>query len=191
MQFAKDLIGKPVISIGDGRQLGIVKDIYLDRGLDIVAGIYLGSEGLLNRRVRFMGRGDVMVWGIDAVLAKHSDAVIGSGVVADRDGWVRRDRLQGQQVATADGTRMGTIDDVILDDTTRIIGFRLARVFVKGPIAARRTVAREAVIDFGAESNGMIVDLTRAAHQDPTSIQELALLPRHMRAPGRPRRARR
>jgi hypothetical protein len=61
--------------------------------------------------------------------------------------------------------KVGTIDDVILDEAMRVIGFRLLRVFVEGPIAERRAAVREAVIEAGDEDKVMIIDLGKAERQ--------------------------
>jgi len=165
MQAGKDLVGKPIFSISDGRQLGTVKDLYLDTGLSLVTGVFLGPQGLFSRKSSLIERNNVMVFGVDAILAKHSDAVTDSSKATEWAKWIRRDKLQGRQVATAGGTKVGTIDDVILDEAMRIIGFRLLRVFVEGPIAERRAVVREAVIEAGNEDEVMIIDLSKAERQ--------------------------
>jgi uncharacterized protein YrrD len=166
MQSAKDLIGKPVISVSDGRQLGTVKDLYLDDYLTGVSGVYLGPVRLLGRRSRLIRTKDVTVFGVDTILVNTPRAVVDSSEVPEWTTWVRRDRLHGRQASTAGGTRIGTIEDAILDDSMQIIGFRLARVFVEGPIAERRAVVRGAVIDVGREDELMIVDLGKAEQQD-------------------------
>ena len=165
MQAGKDLIGKPIFSISDGRQLGTVKDFYLDSDLNLVTGVYLGPQGLFSRKSMLIERNNVMVFGVDAILAKHSDAVTDSSKAAEWTRWVRRDRLQGRPVATAGGTKVGIIDDVILDEAMRILGFRLWRVFIEGPVAERRAVVREAVIEPGGEDDVMLIDLSKAERQ--------------------------
>lgn len=165
MRLAKDLIGKPIISISDGRQLGTVKDLYLDSYLTGVAGVYLGPVRLLGRRARLIHGKDVMVYGVDAVLVRNAQTAADSGAVPEWSTWVRRDRLHGRRAATAGGTRVGTIDDAILDESMQIIGFRLARVLVEGPIEERRALVRSAVVDVGNENDVMIVDLTKAEWQ--------------------------
>jgi uncharacterized protein YrrD len=165
MQAGKDLIGKQIISISDGRQLGTVKDLYLDTGLNLVSGVYLGPQGLFSRKSLLIERNNVMVFGVDAILAKYSDAVTDSSKATEWAKWIRRDKLQGREVATAGGTKVGIIDDVILDEATRVIGFRLWRVFVEGPVAENRSVVREAVMDAGNEDDVMIIDLSKAERQ--------------------------
>ena len=165
MQAGKDLIGKPIFSISNGRQLGTVKDLYLDTGLNLVTGVFLGPQRLFSRKSLLIERSNVMVFGVDAILAKHSEAVTDSSKAAEWAKWMRRDRIQGRQVATVGETKVGTIDDVILDEAMRIIGFRLLRVFVEGPIAENRAVVREAVIEAGNEDDVMIIDLSKAERQ--------------------------
>ena len=165
MRLGKDLVGKPIISVSDGRELGTVKDLYLDGYLTGVAGVYLGPVRVLGRRAQLIHGKDVTVFGVDAVLVKRSEAVTDSGEVPDWSKWVRRDRLHGRQAATTGGTKVGTIADVILDESMQIIGFSLARVFVEGPIAERRALVRGAVVDVGSEDDTMIVDLSIAERQ--------------------------
>ncbi|MCA9990375.1 MAG: PRC-barrel domain-containing protein, partial [Anaerolineales bacterium] len=50
MRQSKDLIGKPVITLDEGRFLGNVKDVFLDKDLEWLAGIHLGREGLIRRK---------------------------------------------------------------------------------------------------------------------------------------------
>ena len=47
MRLGKDLIGKPIISITDGRSLGTVKDVYINDQLYWLTGIHVGHERLI------------------------------------------------------------------------------------------------------------------------------------------------
>ena len=165
MQGVKDLIGKQVISITDGRRLGIVRDLYLDRALQSVSGIYVGAEGLLNRRPLLVPRSDVMVFGIDAFLAKGSNVVKEGIKGTEAAQWVRRDKLQGWLVMTSGGTKIGTIDDVLLSDDMRVVGFALGRTFIDGPIAEHRAISRDVMIQLDLEEDVMIIDLAKAERQ--------------------------
>ena len=40
MRNSKEFIGKPIISLDEGRQLGTVRDIYVDRELTALAGVH-------------------------------------------------------------------------------------------------------------------------------------------------------
>ena len=75
MRNGKELVGRPIYGINDGRQVGSVKDLFVDLDLKLLKGIYIGREGLINRKVRFIAREKVAVFGIDAVLTSKSDVI--------------------------------------------------------------------------------------------------------------------
>lgn len=165
MRFSKDLIGKPIVSIDEGRHLGSVRDVYLDPDLRWLAGIHLGKEGLLSRKSLLIPRDAIAVFGVDFVLATGGDVVTDEKETPAAEQWLRLDRLQGREVDTTGGTRVGTIGDVLLDEEARIVGFSLSRVFVEGPVAESRTIYQAAVVDKGSEDNVMTVDLAKVEQQ--------------------------
>ena len=164
MFSGKYFIGKQVISISDGRKVGTLKDLYVDLDVRTVEGIFLGSEGLFSRKELCIAKGDVSVYGVDAILVRQSYVVMDGTPACEAAKWVRRDRLQGKQITTAGGTKVGTVDDIIVDKDMHIVGFRLGRVSVEGPIAENRAIAREAVTDVGGE-DAMVIDLSIAERQ--------------------------
>jgi sporulation protein YlmC with PRC-barrel domain len=167
MRLGKDIVNKPIISIDDGRFLGNVKDLYLDQDLQLVAGLFLGREGLLKRRDRLIGRKDVVVFGVDAVLVRHGAVVEEGRAAKDHAAWLRLDDLRGRDVTTPGGTRVGQIGDVILDEKAGVTAFSLSRIYVEGPIAENRGVARHAVLEIGAENAPLVVDLNLAESTRP------------------------
>ena len=160
MRNGKELIGRPIYGITDGRQIGSVKDLFVDLDLKLLKGIYLGREGLINRRVRFIARENIAVFGIDAVLTTQSDVADDNSQVPEVDVWLRRDDLQGREVETSGGTKVGTVGDLLFDEQARVAGVSLARVHVAGPIAEKKMVLRSAIIETGGREGAMIVDLS-------------------------------
>ncbi len=159
MREGKALVGKPVYSVDEGRQVGKVKDLYLDSGLNRVVGIHLGTEGLLRRKAVLIPGDDVVVLGVDAVLVKRSGSVTDGDSYVPSKEWLRRDKLDGREVDTPGGTKLGTIGDIIIDGTGNITGFTLGRAFVEGPLGEKRTVDRSVVLDLGQEDGIMTIDL--------------------------------
>jgi uncharacterized protein YrrD len=91
MRLGKDLVGKPIISISEGRQVGTVKDLYLDQGLEGITGVFVGSEGLFSRKSLLIQRDHIVLFGVDAVLVKESDVITDSNEAAEAFAkWVRR-----------------------------------------------------------------------------------------------------
>jgi sporulation protein YlmC with PRC-barrel domain len=164
MRLGKDLIGKPIYTISDGRHIGKVKDIYLDRNLYWMTGLHLGREGIIRRKDNLISREQVVVFGVDAILVRDSEAVTDSKAVDIAD-WLRLADLEGRGIDTPGGTKLAVLGDVILDTEGRITGFSLAKVTVEGPIAQNRAIGREVVIDNGHEDGVMTIDLVKAEQQ--------------------------
>jgi sporulation protein YlmC with PRC-barrel domain len=169
MRLGKSLIGNPVFSITDGRKLGQVKDLYLDDDLTAVVGLYLGREGLLRPTPLFIERADVALFGMDVILAEEGTTVYEGDQAPEPPGWMRLAELEGRQVDTPGGTRIGKVGDVALDEEARITGFSLTSLSVKGPVAEAEGVARSAVVDVGAVDGVMTIELARA-EQAPLNV---------------------
>lgn len=172
MRYSKDIIGKPVYSMDDGRHLGTVRDIYVDEALAWLAGVHLGKEGLISRRSLLIPREAIVVFGVDAVLARNADVVSDDKSTPATEQWVRLEKLKGRQVDTPGGTPVGTIGDVLLDEEARIIGFHLSRVLVEGPIAEYPTITRTAMVDSGSQDGVMTVDLAAAEQHSQVALGE-------------------
>jgi uncharacterized protein YrrD len=168
MRLGKDLVGKQIISITDGRSLGAAKDIYMNNELDTITGIYLGSEGLIKRKHFLITRTEVVVFGIDAILVRASDVITEENDLPESVAWVRLSKLNKREVDTPGGTKVASIGDIILGEQGDITGFALSRVYVEGPIEKNGTIPRTAVIDTGNDDGAMTIDLTRAENPDVT-----------------------
>ncbi len=171
MFLGKDLIGNPVIGVRNGRILGHVKDLYLDKDLNNLAGLYLGGTGLLNRQHHFVERNKVTTIGKDTVLILSPEAIEESDDPAASRDWLRRDDIQGRNVDTPGGTKIGTVDDVILTRQGHVAGFSLGQILVNGPIAEKKAVARQAVLDTGLRDGQMTIDLPTAETQELMVIE--------------------
>lgn len=176
MRLGKSLIGNPVFDVNDGRKLGTVKDLYLDDDLTHVTALYLGREGLLRPTPIFLKSADIALFGLDAVLAKSTATVYEGDEVPTPPDWLRLDQLRGREVNTPGGTKIGRIDDILLDAAACVSGFSLSHLSVKGPIAESKTVTRDAMVDTGSEDGVMTVDLPRAEREE-VRIDPEALFP--------------
>ncbi|MCB8939158.1 MAG: PRC-barrel domain-containing protein [Ardenticatenaceae bacterium] len=172
MRLGKDLVGKQIISVTDGRSLGNTKDIYLNNALTEITGIYLGSEGLIKRKHFLITRTDVVVFGLDAILVRSSEVIAEENSLPESVAWVRLSKLNKREIDTPGGTKVGTIGDIIVGEQGNITGFALSRVNVQGPIEKNGTVPRTAVIDTGDADGVMTIDLTKA--ENPDAVAEPA-----------------
>ena len=161
MRSAKELIGKPIFSITNGRRLGSVKDLYIDSNFKKVTGIYTGSEGIFNRKALLIPGEQVTVYGVDAVLVADTNVTKDDREYLPSQSWLRRESVQGRMMYTSGGTKVASVGDLLLNNNSDIVALSLARVFVEGPISENRIVPRAAVIDPGGFDGTMIIDLSQ------------------------------
>lgn len=161
MRLGKDLTGKPIISVTDGRLVGYAKDLYTNKDLYWVTGIYTGSEGLIGRKDKLIHRDNIVVFGIDAILVKNADVETDNKELDEANNWQRLEKLRGRVVDTPGGTKVGTIGDIIIGEEGEVTGFSLSRVHIEGPVADNGTIPRHAVVDTGSVDGGMTIDLQK------------------------------
>ena len=159
---SRELSNKPLISITDGKRLGEIKDLYLDQELRQLAAVFLGKEGLINRKTLAIARGAVQVFGIDAWLVSGSDTVMELEAIPESGTFILMGDLRGRELQTEGGTKIGVIDHVILDNEARVLGFGLGKVYSQGPLAERKALAREAILDLGDAKKPMTINLAQA-----------------------------
>lgn len=167
MRLGKDLVGKQVISLTDGRLLGHVKDIYLNDILNWITGVHLGTEGLLRRQSKDIQRENIVVFGLDAILVKNSEVVIDGDDIADHENWVKLGHLRKREIDTPNGTRLATIEDIVIGEDANVTHFTLGRIYVDGPIKEHGRIPHHSIIDTGNEDKVMTVDLIKAEDVDP------------------------
>jgi uncharacterized protein YrrD len=161
MSLGKELLNKPIFTIDEGKQIGKVQDLYLDDALEVVLGLFVGSQGLVRRKSELIRSGDVVVFGVDAVLVRSDGVITDDAVLPAAKGWVRREKVIGREVDTPGGTRLGIIGDVVVDSTGRVTGFALSKTFVEGPLAEKRQIERSVIVDTGHQDGRMTVDLVK------------------------------
>lgn len=153
---------KLLISMTNGQKLGEVRDLYLDRDLTQVMAVQSGSEGFLGRQALAIRRSAIHVMGVDAWLVAGEDIVARIEAVADSAYFVTASSLRGREILTEGKTKIGTVSDVVLDAEGRVLGFALGRVYIQGPLAERKAIARSAITDVGSKDTPMLTVLEQA-----------------------------
>lgn len=161
MRPGKDLDNKPIVSVSDGQILGRTKDVYVNQDLTELAGLFIGTEGVIRRTERIIPNDSIVLFGIDVILVQNSDVITTTKAVPESDNWHRLSRLRGQEVRTPGGTKLATIGDLILDEQGAVSEFSLDRVFVTGPLSERPIIPRDVIIDPFQTSDGLIVDFPK------------------------------
>lgn len=166
MRRSKELTGKRIISLDRGKDLGIVKDVYFDANLSQVSGLFLGHLGRFRgKKSRLIPRNPIMLFGEDTILVTESDIVTDNSQHQAAKVWIRRDRVQGRLISTPGGTKVGTIDDVLIDQEGIVQGFLLSYLYLQGPISHTFTIMRDTVLTIGSVGEPITVDLAKAEQQ--------------------------
>ena len=169
MLFGKDLSGNPIVSVSNGEIIGHLKDLYTDKEMNAITGLYLGAKGLLDRTPLIVSRADIVTLGPDAILVDSPDA-LHEGQQFIADDWIRRDEIQGRKITTTGSTPVGLIDDLMLDEGGQIEGFSLSYVYIEGPVREKGAIDRETVADFGHENGVMTVNLAAVERQELAAV---------------------
>jgi hypothetical protein len=127
-----------------------------------ITAVFLGKEGLINRKTLMIPRSALQVYGIDVWLVSGTDTITGPDAIPDSETFILVGDLRGREIQTEGGTKIAVIDHVILDHEGRLLGFGLGKVYSQGPLAERRVLAREAIIDLGDAKKPMTINLAQA-----------------------------
>lgn len=161
MAAGKQILNKQLISLSDGKKLGEIKDLYFDEKLGKIVALYLGSEGLLNKKHFALDRANVQVMGIDAWLI-NSDKTVPAETLADVDRLIMYSDVRGREIVSEGGTKIAAVDDVLFDASGDIVGFALTKLEVKGPLADRKMIARSAISTIGSITSAMTANMAQA-----------------------------
>ena len=162
MITSKDHANKPLISITDGKQLGEIKGLYLDLEMRQVIAIHLGTEGIINRKVLAIPCAAVKVYGIDVWLVSGPAVISTLDEIPDSSTFTLVSNLRGREIQTEGGTKLGVVEDIILDSEANVLGFALGKVYAQGPLAEKKAIVREAITDLGSKDKPMTAALAQA-----------------------------
>ncbi len=165
MITAKDLRNKWIVCAADGRKVGEIKDVYLDSQAMQVVAVLTGKEGVLKPKAVGLERSGIQVFGVDVWLISASTKLVHLEDLPGADAFVLMGDLQGREVQTDGGTRLGVIGDVVLDREDQVVGFTLSRVYVQGPLQEKKSLVRSAVVSLGDKKLPVVANLARAEAQ--------------------------
>jgi uncharacterized protein YrrD len=149
---SKTLVGNAVIGIKSGKMIGEVADIRLDPDTLKVTAAVTSKGTLLKREVELIPADQVQVWGPDAVLVKELDVIVKEEELGDHDDWLSvTDDVQGYEVVSEDGTRIGTLGDLVLNHQGEVMGYEMAEVAAEGRVAVSDWIDVKATRSLGPD----------------------------------------
>lgn len=171
MQTVKQHLNKEVIAIPNGKKIGKIKEIYFDPDVTKVFAVSLGSSGVFKRKDLMIDGQNVQTCGIDAWLVSGSEIVVERDQILGYTEFIPASELTNRKIVSEGGTKIATVDSIILDERCNVKGFTLNNVPVSGPLAQRRDIAREAVSSLGSETSPMttVLELAESTLISPSS----------------------
>ena len=149
---SEKLIGNPVIGITNGKMIAKIEDLQIDPNTLSAAAAITSKGTLLSREIEAIPAEQVEVWGQDAVLVAKPDVIVNEEGLDDRDGWLSTsDDIRGYEVVAEDGTRVGTLGDVVVDTKGQIMGYDMAEVAVEGRVAVANWIDVKATRSLGPD----------------------------------------
>jgi uncharacterized protein YrrD len=175
LQSIHELIGKPVISLTNGQNIGSVADIMVDPDKLAISALVTSKGGLLSRKIEAIRAAEVQVWGMHAILVKEPDVILKRDELYDRDAWMSfSDDLKSRDVVSADGTRLGIIKDVLIDHQGKLATFELTRLNKDVEGLEEKHIPVEAIQSLGKDF--LVVDLKKN-HRRTDELEELDTIP--------------
>lgn len=120
MKKSVEILGLPIISITEGRELGMSKSLLIDAKNGVVAAITIEDEDWY-RGVKLIPYESVIAIGEDAVTITHSENILNLDEAGDYERLlVENIRVIGTKAITKTGRIQGTITEVLIGDGGKI-----------------------------------------------------------------------
>lgn len=149
---SKEFAGNPVIDITNGEMIAQIEDLRIDPNTLRATAAITSKGTLLSREVEAIPADQVEVWGQDAILAKQTNVIVAEEELDGRDGWLSAaNDIRGYEVVAEDGTRIGTLGDVVLDNQGHVKGYQMAEVVAEGRVAVANWIDVKATRSLGPD----------------------------------------
>jgi uncharacterized protein YrrD len=149
-KLAGEIIGLPVVTLDGGTTIAHVQDMIVDPTRRQVLALVVQERGFM-KAARAIPFGRIVANGRDAVVVQNEKVMLD----LDRDpvlkGLDNGHRVQGADVMTDDGRKVGTVSDMLIDDHTGEIKYYDLRMGADSPDAATYQLPSDGVVSLGKE----------------------------------------
>ena len=146
MKKSVDILGLPVISITEGRELGMSKTLLIDAPNRVVAAITIEDEDWY-RGVKLIPYDNVIAVGDDAVTVNHSENILTLDAAGDFETLLDDNiRVIGTKAITRSGVIQGTISEIFIGEDGSI-----EKCEITAPEGSTSEVTADQVSIFGKE----------------------------------------
>jgi uncharacterized protein YrrD len=145
----KELIGMPVVSLDQGKEIGEVQDLVFDPARRRILGMIL-DEGGWFREPEILPYESIESIGPDAVVVRHVES--GAAPNIDPDDLKKSFNLTGKKVISEKGHELGTIYDLYIDESTgEVLGFELTQGLFRDTSIGKKFVEYDHIQSIGED----------------------------------------
>jgi uncharacterized protein YrrD len=149
---SQQLVGNPVIDITNGKVIANVEDVYIDPKALKAAAAITSKGTLLSREVKAIPATQVQVWGQDAILAKNPEVIAGEEELEGSDSWLSgSDDIRGYNIVAEDGSRVGILEDLVLDHDGQVMGYEVSEAKAGSRVATANWIDVKATRSLGPD----------------------------------------
>ena len=146
MKKSVEILGLPVISITEGRELGLSKSLLIDAKNGLVAAITIEDDDWY-RGVKLIPYESVIAIGADAVTITHSENILKLEDAGDYEALLDENiRVIGTKAITKNGMIQGTVTEIYVGDDGRI-----EKCEITAPDGTASDVTAEQISIFGKQ----------------------------------------
>ena len=146
MKKSVDILGLPIISITEGRELGTSKTLLIDAKNGLVAAITIEDEDWY-RGVKLIPYESVIAIGEDAITITHSENILKLDEAGDYEGLLDENiRVIGTKAITKNGTIQGKVTELFVGENGKI-----EKCEITAPDGTSSEVTAEQISIFGKQ----------------------------------------
>lgn len=152
MRKSKQFISMPVISLEEGRQIGMIKELVVNPDTKRVTAMAVEQKGWFKEH-KYIPYGKIHSVGDDAVTISQTGAVQKSGSLPEIVNLAReKNGISGARIVTESGTMLGVADDYYVSpDTGEIVGMEVSSSYLNAVFNGRAFLDIEHVLTIGKD----------------------------------------
>lgn len=171
----QDIMRLPVITRDDGRRVGQVEDLVIDRNGTKILGIVIDEKGVFSS-ARVVAWAGIVMPGLDVVIIDSEKSVVKASEIPEIAEVLERDYvLRGSRLETTGGKELGVIENVYFDPATGAVeGFELSGGRNEAVVSGRAFLPASPTFEAGKEysfidpsASDTIVDLKSVLENRP------------------------
>lgn len=149
MYKAGELVKKSIVRVDTGNIIGSVADLLVDHAAGRIVGLLTNTGGLF-REATVVEWAQVLVWAGDVILVKAGCEVLRANAIPHFHSILEKKiHLTGTAAIGRSGNKLGTIGELLLDETGLIVGYVITRGVLKGE---RQYVLSAGVAGIGSDA---------------------------------------